>query len=243
MGDTVVGIEWNPTLDMFCFTLPVNISKRTRTGQPSGPDLTPADISILDNHVATRRSVLSVTNSFYDPCGFISAYLLKFKLFMRESTSMAIPWDDPLPMPLQIKWRQLLAEVLLMSPIFIPRCVRPPTAISPPEMVIYIDGSILAYAALIYLLFEIKKTTPGPWISGLNQQIGSSAHLLTSKTQVTPPAGLTAPRLEINSLMLGIRLASVALSSLTEKPSRLTIISDSQCTVSAVKSNSGYLHV
>ena len=73
MGDTVVGIKWDPLSDMFCFTLPINISKRNRTVQLLGPDLTPAEISILDNHVATRRSVLSVTNSFYDPCGFISA--------------------------------------------------------------------------------------------------------------------------------------------------------------------------
>ena len=99
----------------------------------------------------------------------------------------------------------------------------------------------LPISALIYLLFEIKKTIPGPWISGLNQQIGSSAHLLTSKTRVTPPAGLTAPRSEINSLMLRIRLASVALSSLTMKPSRLTIMGGNQCTVSAVESNSATL--
>ena len=154
---------------------------------------------------------------------------------------MAIPWDEPLPTPLQTKWQQLLREVLLMAPIIVPRSVRPPAAVGPPEMIVYTDGSVLAYAALIYLRFEVEERLPGPWHSGLDRRKGWRAHLLTSKTRVTPPAGLTAPRSEINSLILGARLATLALSSLSEKPSRLTIIGDSQCTISTVESNSASL--
>ena len=41
MGDGVLGHTWDPTLDQFTFSLTVNISKKTKQGIPTGPDLSP----------------------------------------------------------------------------------------------------------------------------------------------------------------------------------------------------------
>ena len=65
------------------------------------PDVTPHNIGLLDQHIATKRSVLSIINSFYDPSGMVLAYLMKFRLFMREVATLSLDWDPPLPSLMQ----------------------------------------------------------------------------------------------------------------------------------------------
>ena len=54
MGDSVVGVKWDPVADCFSFKLSVNIHKRDRAGQPIGPDLTPDTLYTLEDHTASR---------------------------------------------------------------------------------------------------------------------------------------------------------------------------------------------
>ena len=79
LGEKVLGHVWNPTDDTLQISLPINITPRVKN-VPSGPDLTADNLDTLKDYKPTKRSVLSVTNSFYDPTGIIAAYLLKFKL-------------------------------------------------------------------------------------------------------------------------------------------------------------------
>ena len=232
MGGSVLGHKWDPMEDEFSFKFAVNISKKGRDGLHPNPDLTEFDIPHLKDHIATRRSVLSVVNSLYDPSGLISAYTIKFKLFMREVTAINSKWDEPLPTELQIRWRELLAELVSMPVITIHRCVHPPGATGQPELIIYWDGSILAYSAVAYLRYKDSEYDQNQeWTSGL----------LTSKAKLAPTAGITSPRSEMNGFVLAHRLAMVIISALRVKPSRLTFIGDSECTISAAEFNSAFL--
>ena len=60
----------------------------------------------------TKRGILSLTNSLYDPIGFISPVILEGRLFQREVLSVRGPgddlaaygWDDLLPSCYQKEW-------------------------------------------------------------------------------------------------------------------------------------------
>ena len=58
---------------------------------------------------------------------------------------------------------------------------------------------------------------------------------------MAPLAGITPPRSEMNGLVLGIRLCTLVLRSLKEKPSSFVFCLDSECTISAVESEHGHL--
>ena len=52
------------------------------------PSLTLDTLHTLNAEVFTKRKVLSIISSFYDPMGLISAYLVIFKIMMRETTAL-----------------------------------------------------------------------------------------------------------------------------------------------------------
>ena len=87
-----------------------------------------------------------------------------------------------------------------------PCAVVPEKFLGPIELVLYVDGSEIAYAGLIYLCYLIKKHMAGPWYSGLGIKKGWVSNLLTSKARVTPSEGLTASCAEINSFIHGFVL-------------------------------------
>ncbi|KAI2644971.1 hypothetical protein H4Q32_029724 [Labeo rohita] len=53
------------------------------------------DVKMKD-HPLTRRGILSVTASLYDPLGFVSPFLLKGKIILQELCHRNISWDEPL---------------------------------------------------------------------------------------------------------------------------------------------------
>jgi hypothetical protein len=84
----------------------------------------------------TRRGVLSVVNSIYDPLGFAIPVTLQGRLLLRDLVKMGnerrrdkapLGWDDPLPQPLQNRWSSWRDSLCDLEDIRIPRCYRPET--------------------------------------------------------------------------------------------------------------------
>lgn len=53
----------------------------------------------------TKRGMLSMMNSIYDPIGFISPVVLKGKMMFRNVMTSSFDWDDPLPPDYEDEWR------------------------------------------------------------------------------------------------------------------------------------------
>jgi hypothetical protein len=73
----VLGHIWRPELDHIIFKLEVNIHEKVRVILSN---LTKETLHTLDTETFTRRKVLSIISSFYNPMGLISAYLVIFKI-------------------------------------------------------------------------------------------------------------------------------------------------------------------
>ena len=75
-----------------------------------------------------------------------------------------------------------------------PRCVIPEKAIGNPTLCTFVDGSSVAYCALIYLRWETN--------------LGVKIFFLTGRTKVGPLNQVTVVRMELSGGVLGARLAA-----------------------------------
>ena len=75
--------------------------------------------------VSTRREMLSVLASQYDPLGFLAPCFLGEKLILQKVTSLGLGWDEILPSDVlsnRIAWA---ASVEPLLGYFVPRCCFP----------------------------------------------------------------------------------------------------------------------
>ena len=242
MGGAVLGHTWNPEKDYLEFKPKVFLGKKQKNGLYAGEELTIDSLGNLTTFRWSRRLVLSTIASIYDPSGLISAFTIKFKLFLRQICLKSKDgWDEPLCESLQSRWEELVKELVTLEPIRIRRSVKPPGSVGLPHLVVMSDGSNVAYAAVAYLVYETRTSGNRAWQTGLGDDKEFTSTLLIAKSRVAPLAGTTAPRSEMNGHVMGVRLANVVLRSLPEKPSKLTFLLDSECTIAAVESEHGHL--
>lgn len=52
----------------------------------------------------TKRGVLSIINSLFDPLGLVAPITIQGKLLLRQLTSEVIDWDVPLPAEKEAEW-------------------------------------------------------------------------------------------------------------------------------------------
>ena len=67
------------------------------------------------------------------------------------------------------------------------------------------------------------------------------ATLIAAKTRVTPVGCLTAPRSELNAIVLGTRLLDSVLRAYQSRIRTVHILSDSQCAINSVNTERGTL--
>eukprot|EP00057_Strongylocentrotus_purpuratus_P028999 XP_011683473.1 PREDICTED: uncharacterized protein LOC100891682 [Strongylocentrotus purpuratus] len=169
--DRALGISWNVEADSLGFKI------------------SPKDKPL------TRRGLLSVVSSMYDPLGFASPFVVRGKLILQELCQKGLAWDDPIPEVYKQKWMVWLSELPEIEQFAVNRCIRPHEF---PEVVEYelhhfSDASEVAYGAASYLVLKAE-----------NGQVHSE--LLMSKSRLSPIKKMTIPRLELSAAAISVRL-------------------------------------
>ena len=100
-------------------------------------------------------------------------------------------WDTALHGSVQVVWKMAIRSLMEQEEVLFNRGTKPKNAVGRPELVGYWDGSLLAYAALVYIRWLLD-TDPSSW----------SSSLLCAKVRVTLVAGLTTPRTELNGAVV-----------------------------------------
>ena len=75
----VLGICWDPTLDEFAVQARINLSNKKK-GAKTSPDLKYEEILQILTIQVTRRILLSIVNSCYDPLGLLSPITVQLKI-------------------------------------------------------------------------------------------------------------------------------------------------------------------
>ena len=180
----ILGIQWDKELDLFIFDLKDVINEAIKI------------------EVVTKRGVLKVVASIYDPLGILSSFVINLKLLFQEVCALKCDWDITLPEEFCRKWKKALSSLKDMDLITLPRfylnCFEL-KHFTKFELHGFGDASLKAYAAVVY----IRATKSDKQIL---------VNIIASKTKVVPlnRKTVTIPKLELMAcLVLSHLLKSV----------------------------------
>ena len=142
--------------------------------------------------LVTKRLVLSVISSIFDPTGLIGPVIVRYKVFIQQLWLRQISWDEELPHDLQKMWKNLYRQLPALNNTSIPRLVKIRGEIT----TIQIHGFHDAFGPCLYV-------RSGNASGNLHSQ------LLCSKSRVSPVKQISIPRLELCGAQLFARLIKV----------------------------------
>ncbi|CAL8131492.1 unnamed protein product [Orchesella dallaii] len=143
----------------------------------------------------TKRVVLSVIHSIFDPIGFTVPALIPMKKILQQAWIQKMKWDDPLPEENAAEFEKWCSEMPILEKIKIPRISTAGVSDqSKWSLHVFCDASKDAYAAVVYIRAEKENDV--------------SVQLLAAKSRVTPVKVLGIPRLELLGCLVGARLAA-----------------------------------
>jgi hypothetical protein len=239
LGNTVLGYYWMATTDQMAVILSINTSGRVRKMKPK-PDITAESLDLLTASKFSKKIYLNIANGFVDFMGIACPFLLRFKFMMKDifEDKKITSWDDEIDQEAKKVWVDLIKEAVFAGYLFFPRCSRPANAIGGPYLVSFPDGSFFAFAAAVFLRWELPCDHPDPALCDGD----FSAQLMCAKSRVTPLSGLTIPRSELSGMVLSSRLTLTVARALSVEesmhPTGSVTLSDSECSISALDKTS-----
>lgn len=220
----VLGLGWNPVEDTVVFEVSLNFSKKKK-GIHTGPNLKKADLPQALPLVLTRRIVLSQVMMIFDPLGFVCPYTLLGKIYLRETWSLKLGWDDQLPSNLRSKWVHFFCSLFQLEQLSLDRCLRPPDSVGRPWLIIFSDGSDLAHGFAAYIRWRLNSGEY--W-----------CRLIMAKCRIAPVNKLSTPQMELNAAVLSKRGRKVIEKEMRFEFEKVLQIVDSETVLSMINKTS-----
>lgn len=171
----------------------------------------------------TKRTILSMLASIYDPIGWLSCVIVPFRLLYQEVCSTCKEWDTEITDDIKMRWLKLKGELFHLETLEIPRwtLAKPGCQL---QLIGSSDASEKCAASLVYLKVLSE----------------NSVHikLLAGKTKISPLGKqITLPKLELLAAeMLVSLIVKIAKALEIEINEENTILfSDSQVVLSWLK--------
>ncbi len=122
----------------------------------------------------TRRGIISVISSIYDPLGFLSPVILRAKIILQDLCRERTGWDSIIPVVYAQQWTSRLEELHELEKFEVRRCLKPEHfgEVTSAQMHHFSDSSERGYGIVSYLLLK-------------NDQQLAHSFLLMSKARVT----------------------------------------------------------
>ena len=209
-GERVLGLFWDTVSDNLKFN--AEFSKIQK------------DI-ISGEKIPTKREVLKVIMSVFDPLGLLSPFTLRSKTLLQDIWRSGVGWDTVIKKEEFNKWREWLAEIEKLKSYKIPRCMSPQMSgdsMKHVQLHVFCDASFLAYSAVAYLRFT-------------NFHEKHHVSIVMAKSRVAPIKQMIIPRLELQAALLGARLAKYVCEELDIKITQRVLWSDSETVLSWLK--------
>ena len=120
--ERALGVSWDPNSDMLTFKV------------------------VNKNVPETKRGILSMVSSIFDPMGLISSIIVKAKLLIQEIWRRTLGWDEELPGDLTDQWNLWKNSVLKLSSLAVQRWIDfKSTEAKKGELHLFADASSKAY--------------------------------------------------------------------------------------------------
>ena len=188
----------------------------------------------------TRRGVLSVVNSLFDPLGFAIPVTLAGKLLLRQLTTATdgsgskttIGWDDPLPPSMKRKWELWKTTLVDLEKVAAVRCILPENSVEAQRIEIhgFADASRDAIGIAVYIKI-------------FGRLGASKTSLLFAQTKLSPKQATTVPRLELCAAVLLVKAVKWINTELKLTVDDVTYYSDSKVVLGYLQNESRRFYV
>ena len=171
----------------------------------------------------TRRGILSVISSIYDPLGFVAPLILPAKAILRDLCRKGLDWDDRIPLEDLKRWQDWLQELPKLEQFAVERCLRPKNfgRIVSSQLHNFSDASGEGYGAVTYLRV-------------VNEAGNVHCAFLMGKSRQTPQKSVTIPRLELSAAVVATRLNKMMQHELDVALEEEFFWTDSTCVLSYI---------
>ena len=148
----------------------------------------------------TKRTILSVTASIFDPLGLIAPIVINAKLILQRLWQLKLSWDEALPQELHTTWERFHVQLNTLDQIEVPRHIVNGIH-EEAQLHGFSDASEKAFGACVYVRIP---TDRGAY----------NVSLVCAKSRVAPLKPVTIPRLELCGALLLARLMNRVATSL-----------------------------
>ena len=169
--ERALGLQWCVDSDSFKFN--INLSQKPHT----------------------RRGILSVVSSVFDPLGFLAPLILPAKQLLQELCQAGFGWDEPLPQAMSKRWMEWTSSLEVIKGFSVQRCLKPEGfgGTRCAELHHFADASESGYGSVSY-------------IRQVNQKDVVHVTFVFGKSRVLPLKTITVPRLELAAAALSVKV-------------------------------------
>ena len=175
----------------------------------------------------TRRGILSIVSSIYDPLGFAAPFTLIAKKLLQDlCREERLGWDDQLPDCYLRRWEKWRNELPSLERLSFPRCVKPPDfrEVKSRQLHIFSDASSIGYGSVVYQRL-------------CDNQGHIHCSFLIGKARLAPIKPVTIPRLELTAATVSVRLGEMMKKELNDKPDTTQYHTDSTTVLRYIKND------
>jgi hypothetical protein len=155
LGGVVLGVPYQVDRDLINYKLKMEMPRES-TVNAGSEVVTHVRIAAIrrGEEVQTRRKILSMVMSEYDPLGLISPMLVGSKILLRNlyGNKQKLRWDQGIGEQDTLSWTTWMTALLFEGEAVFPRSTRPPGASKSPGLAGFADASLLAICVSIYIV-------------------------------------------------------------------------------------------
>ena len=200
--NSTLGLQWNTEEDSFVYNVTL----------PAKPK--------------TRRGLLSLTASLFDPLGFVCPVTLIPKKLQQRLCKENFEWDDIMPDHFAAEISSWRNNLHCLSQIRVPRCFKSKKQEQREriELHLFSDASETGYGAAAYLKIQSDSDC--------------DVSLVMGKSRVTPLKPITIPRLELTAVVVSVKLHQFIVEELDLKIDKSYFWTDSQVVIRYLRNTS-----
>lgn len=173
-----LGLRWHPGADVFGYKVQIDLEKVP----------------------LTKRSIMSVIASLYDPLGLLAPVVIKAKILLQRIWISGVEWDVCVNDDISKEWNEFYKNLLVLNDIVVPRWLGTFTT-NWLELHGFSDASDDAYSAVVYVRTR-------------RADRNFQTNIVAAKTRVAPVKRISTPKLELCGAVLLTRLMRYVIDSL-----------------------------
>ncbi len=174
----------------------------------------------------TRRGMLSLLSSVYDPLGLVSPAVLPAKMMLQKLCKLKIGWDEKIPSECQMKWNKWVTSLPELEQLDVQRCIKPEgfEDLKSTELHHFSDASDSGYGTVSYLRLT-------------NSEDSVECNLIMSKARVAPLKQVSIPRMELTAATVAVKMDGMLKRELEFPIDRTVFWTDSETVLKYIRND------